>query len=136
VFTFTQYRRFSSDGALSKPIAVPRETNYRQLLKGNVIGCLTVMIDRTTIPDPSMPEIRHEDYITWLRILRSGNVAKGIPLDLARYRVASGSVSGDKKRAAGWTWNIYRNVEGLSFAQSTWYFFNYFVRAIYVRFTH
>lgn len=135
-FTFTQYRRFSNSGALSKPIAVRPKVSYRQLLKGNVIGCLTVIIDRAKIPDPSMPYIRHEDYVTWLRILRSGNVANGIPCDLARYRVASGSVSGDKKRAASWTWNIYRNVEGLSLARSSWYFLNYFLHAIYVRCTH
>ncbi len=111
----------------------PEKVSYNQLLRGNVIGCLTVVIDRTKVPDPSMPAIRHEDYVTWLRILRSGNTAFGISQDLARYRVGSGSVSADKKRAAAWTWNIYRNIEGLSLARSSWFFLNYFVHAIYVR---
>lgn len=135
-FTFAQYRRFSPAGALSKPIPVPSVVNYKQLLRGNVIGCLTVVIDRTKIPDPSMPPIKHEDYVTWLRILRDGNIAHGISQDLARYRVASGSVSADKKRAAGWTWNIYRNIEGLSLVRSSWCFLNYFLHAIYVRCVH
>jgi hypothetical protein len=118
---------------LSKPIAVPDRVTYEHLLKGNVIGCLTVVLDRTKVPDASMPRIRHEDYVTWLRILRSGVVARGISKDLARYRVASESVSANKKKAAGWTWNIYRNIEGLSLAKSAWCFLNYFLHAIYVR---
>jgi teichuronic acid biosynthesis glycosyltransferase TuaG len=132
-FSFTQYRRFASNGMLSKPIAVPDRVTYEHLLKGNVIGCLTVVLDRTKVPDASMPRIRHEDYVTWLRILRSGVVARGISKDLARYRVASESVSANKKKAAGWTWNIYRNIEGLSLAKSAWCFLNYFLHAIYVR---
>jgi teichuronic acid biosynthesis glycosyltransferase TuaG len=132
-FSFTQYRRFASSGMLSKPIAVPDSVTYEQLLKGNVIGCLTVVLDRTKVPDASMPRIRHEDYVTWLRILRSGVVARGISQDLARYRVASESVSANKKKAAGWTWNIYRNIEGLSLVKSIWCFLNYFLHAIYVR---
>ncbi len=132
-FCFTQYRRFGNNKALSRPIAVPAQVTYRQLLKGNVIGCLTVVLDRAKISDASMPRVRHEDYVTWLRILRSGIVAHGISQDLARYRVASGSISADKKRAAGWTWNIYRNLEGLSRAKSAWCFLNYLVHAMYVR---
>lgn len=135
-FTFTQYRRFSQTGSLSKPISIPAAVNYTKLLRGNVIGCLTVVIDRTKIPDASMPPVKHEDYVTWLRILRSGNTAHGISQDLARYRVGSGSVSANKKRAAGWTWNIYRNIEGLSLARSSWCFLNYFLYAIYVRCAH
>lgn len=135
-FTFTQYRRFSPAGPLSKAISVPAVVDYKQLLRGNVIGCLTVVIDRTRIPDPSMPSIKHEDYVTWLRILRSGNVAHGISQDLARYRVAAGSVSADKKKAAAWTWNIYRNIEGLSLVRSIWCFLNYSLHAIYVRCAH
>jgi teichuronic acid biosynthesis glycosyltransferase TuaG len=132
-FVFAQYRRFSNNGTLSKPLAVPAHVTYEQLLKGNVIGCLTVVIDRAAVPDVNMPPIRHEDYVTWLRILRSGVVAYGISQDLARYRVASQSLSADKKKAAGWTWNIYRNIEGLSFAKSSWCFLNYFLHALYVR---
>lgn len=132
-FSFAEYRRFNSSGMLSKPIKVPSRAGYEQLLRGNVIGCLTVTIDRFTIPQVSMPSIKHEDYVTWLGILRQGHVAWGIHEDLARYRLTSTSVSADKKRAASWTWNIYRHVEGLSFAKSVWCFVNYFLHAIYVR---
>lgn len=132
-FSFSRYTRIGVDGTLGKPIRIPRKVSYEQLLRGNSIGCLTVAIDRNQIPDVSMPQIKHEDYVTWLRILKRGHIAWGIPEDLARYRVASASVSSDKRRSAGWTWNIYRRVEGLSLLKSAWCFLHYTARAIYVR---
>jgi teichuronic acid biosynthesis glycosyltransferase TuaG len=132
-FSFTQYRRMRSGGTLSRPLEIPRQVSYKQLLRGNTIGCLTVLIDRTKIPEISMPKIKHEDYVTWLEILKRGNLAWGIQQDLARYRVASQSVSADKKRAAGWTWTIYRRIEGLSLMRSVWCFANYLLHSIYVR---
>jgi len=132
-FSFAQYRRIRRDGSLSNPVRVPRIVNYEGLLRGNSIGCLTVAIDRNQIPEISMPKIRHEDYVTWLKILKQGHIAYGIPQDLARYRVASSSVSSDKRRSAGWTWNIYRRVEGLSVIKSAWCFLHYTARAIYIR---
>jgi teichuronic acid biosynthesis glycosyltransferase TuaG len=132
-FSFAQYRRIGLDGSLSNPVRVPRTVNYEGLLRGNSIGCLTVAIDRYQIPEISMPKIKHEDYVTWLKILKRGHIAYGIPQDLARYRVASSSVSSDKRRSAGWTWNIYRRVEGLSVIKSAWCFLHYTARAIYIR---
>ena len=132
-FSFAQYRRIGRDGSLSNPIKVPRTVNYEGLLRGNSIGCLTVAIDRHQIPEISMPKIKHEDYVTWLKILKRGHIAYGIPQDLARYRVASLSVSSNKRRSAGWTWNVYRRVEGLSVIKSAWCFLHYTARAIYVR---
>ena len=132
-FSFAQYRRIGRDGSLSNPVKVPRSVDYEGLLRGNSIGCLTVAIDRYQIPEVSMPKIKHEDYVTWLKILRQGHIAYGIPQDLARYRVTSSSVSSDKRRSASWTWNIYRRVEGLSLLKSAWCFLHYTARAIYIR---
>lgn len=132
-FSFAQYRRIGLDGTVGNAIRIPRTVSYEQLLRGNSIGCLTVVIDRNQVPEVSMPQIKHEDYVTWLRILKQGHTAWGIPEDLARYRVATASVSSDKRRSAGWTWNIYRRVEGLSLLKSAWCFLHYTARAIYVR---
>ena len=132
-FSFAQYRRIGVDGSLSNPVKVPATVTYEGLLRGNSIGCLTVAIDRFQIPEVSMPKIKHEDYVAWLKILKRGHIAYGIPQDLARYRVTSSSVSSDKRQAASWTWNIYRRVEGLSLIKSAWCFLNYTARAIYIR---
>lgn len=55
--------------------------------------------------------INHEDYATWLKILRQGYKAYGINESLALYRKRENSLSGNKVKSAKWTWNIIRNVE-------------------------
>jgi len=132
-FSFTSYRRFGPDGALSPPVRVPGSLDYEQLLKGNVIGCLTVMIDRNRVSDFLMREVRHEDYVGWLQILKQGHTALGIQEDLALYRISPTSVSSDKMRSAAWTWNIYRRVEGLSYWKSVKCFAQYIAKAISIR---
>ncbi len=121
-FTFGEYRRLLPDGHLGPIIPVPKQIDYQTLLKGNVIGCLTVMIDRTKIPPFSMMDVGHEDFVAWLQILKGGFTARGIQEDLARYRVSTTSISGKKWRSAIWTWRIYRRIERLSLLKSIWCF--------------
>jgi glycosyltransferase involved in cell wall biosynthesis len=130
-FSFTSYRRLAKDGRLGGLVKVPNKVSYRQLLRGNVIGCLTVMIDRQMISPFSMPNVGHEDYATWLQILKMGNTAWGIQEDLARYRVSWTSVSRDKMHSSLWTWNIYRHEQKLSITKSLWYFIRQSIRAAY-----
>jgi len=132
-FSFTKYRRMRRNGTLGRALGVPVTVGYEQLLRGNVIGCLTVIIDRAQVPEIEMPHVKHEDYVTWLGILKRGVVAWSLQQDLARYRVAESSVSSDKKRSAGWTWNIYRQVEKLSIPKAIWCFVHYSLHSIYVR---
>jgi len=131
-FSFTSYRRIAKDGRLGGLVKVPNKVSYRQLLRGNVIGCLTVLIDRQIISSFTMPKVGHEDYATWLQILKMGNIAWGIQEDLARYRISWTSVSRDKKRSSLWTWNIYRHEQKLSIIKSFWYFIHQSIRAAYL----
>ncbi|MBP2654425.1 MAG: putative teichuronic acid biosynthesis glycosyl transferase [Firmicutes bacterium] len=118
-FSFTAYRQFSgcvnNCGGLIK---VPDIVDYTKLLHGNVIGCLTVVIDRQKVSFFYMRKEKHEDYIMWLSILKQGVKAYGLNEDLARYRLLNTSLSSNKKKSAVWTWYIYRNIEGLSFLKS------------------
>jgi teichuronic acid biosynthesis glycosyltransferase TuaG len=134
-FSFSQFRRFTADGWLGAPLSVPAQVSYEDLLKGNVIGCLTVMMDRAQVGDIVMPPVRHEDYVAWLTVLRRGHVAFGIQEDLARYRISRLSVSGDKARSAAWTWQVYRRSENLPLWKSIWCFAHYFARAMYNRYS-
>ena len=132
-FSFSRYRRLKSDGSLEGIVRIPDRVAYNDLLKGNVIGCLTVMLDRNKIPPFTMRAIGHEDYLAWLHILKGGHVAWGLQKDLARYRVSPESVSGNKQRSALWTWRIYREIENLPLTKSLWCFVNYSVRSLYRR---
>lgn len=112
---------------------VPKEVDYKTLLKGNCIPCLTVMIDREKVDYKGMPDVHHEDYAAWLDILKSGVTAYGINEVLARYRVCNSSLSGNKFKAMKWTWDIYRKHEGLGIFKSIYYFINYVIKALLKR---
>ena len=130
-FSYTQYRQFRENVEnCKKLIDIIEVVNYKELLKRNIIGCLTVVLDREKIPVFHMPKERHEDYIVWLSILKQGYKAYGLKQDLARYRISNASVSGDKQKSALWTWNIYRNIEKLSLIKSLYYFSYYFIYAL------
>ena len=70
---------------------VPDETDYKKVLRGNPLSCLTTMYDRSVIGDLYFDETynRHEDYIFWLTILKRGIVAKGNHNVLATYVIHS-----------------------------------------------
>lgn len=130
-FSYAQYRQFIDDvNNIGKLIDVYDEVKYKDLLKGNVIGCLTVMLDRQYIDEIVMPKEHHEDYITWLGILKRGYIAHGLKEDVARYRKNQGSLSGNKVRSALWTWHVYRNVEKISLIESIYYFTCYIIQGI------
>ena len=125
-FSYTMYRRFGP--ALGRIIAAPSKTDYKSLLKSNALACSTVMLDRGGVGDVYMPEgAAHEDYVTWLGILKKGHTAYGLQKDLARYRKRSGSLSGDKLKSARAVWHVYRETEKLSWDTAAYYFCHYAV---------
>jgi teichuronic acid biosynthesis glycosyltransferase TuaG len=127
--SFTQFRRINIDGTQTgRLISVPDKVSYRQLLSHNVIACLTVMIDTKKSGPLSMVNEGYDDFILWLSVLKKGFVARGIPKDLARYRIVTGSVSSKRTRAIKWVWNIYRKVERLSLVRSLIYMAQYLVK--------
>lgn len=118
-FSYTEYRSFSNSlNNVGRLIKVHDSIDYKELLKGNDIGCLTVMLDRKQFPDIIMPTIRHEDYVTWLNLLREGGKAYGIHDDLARYRKSNNSLSGNKLQSVKWTWDVYRKSQQLSMCET------------------
>lgn len=124
--SYTLYRRFRDGSETLGPLVqLPRSLTYKDLLKNTAIACLTVMVDRERTGPIEFPVVRHEDYALWLRLLEQGFVAHGLMEDLARYRVSSVSVSGNKLKSAAWAWNIYRNVEKLNLPYASWCFVNY-----------
>ena len=110
--------------------------DYQKMLRGNPLGCLTVLIDRMELEKQgfhhplSFPIIRHEDYALWLSITKCGIPAWGLQEVLADYRVDNASASGNKLRSAKWTYEIYRNYLGLGRLKSISCFFSYLLEAV------
>lgn len=130
-FSHTAYEFIDEEGnKIGKSVMVSESVGYTDLLKQNSVGCLTVVIDRSKVKKIEMPQIRHEDYATWLSILRDGHRAYGLNKVLAIYRKSSNSLSGNKVKSAIWTWNIIRNVEKVPFPKAVLYFSNYAIKNI------
>ena len=103
--SYTEYRHFGNQPDVAGKLIRTRDSvDYQGLLRGNDIGCLTVIIDRWQHPRIVMPPYRHEDYLTWLGLLSGGGMAYSLHEDLARYRKSDKSLSSNK-------WNNTANVQ-------------------------
>ncbi len=90
-------------------IGVREKITYRSLLLHNCINCSSVLV-RTEVARefPMQHEDSHEDYITWLGILKKYGHAVAINEPLLKYRLSSGGKSGDKLKSARMTYWAYR----------------------------
>ena len=101
---------------------VPSSLNYKELLKENVIGCLTAVYDSEQLGKVYMPLIRkRQDYGLWLKILRNGIVASKVPGVLAIYRVRNNSVSSNKLKLIQYNFELFHKHENMSFIKASYY---------------
>lgn len=133
---YGSYYRFNSDG-VKNVVKVPKLLDKKELLKGNPIGNLTAIYNFKKYPEIRQKKIGHEDYLFWLEIFNSSPDVKGIGIQdpIAYYRVAEDgqSISGNKFKAAGWTWRIYRKYLQLNLISSLYYFSYYMIKALLKR---
>ena len=67
---FSNYEKVSLGGErCGREVIAPCEVDYRLLLKGNCIGCLTAMYDSALTGKIFFKEIGHEDYVCWLSFI-------------------------------------------------------------------
>lgn len=126
-FTFTAYKYIHNN----KIFKAPKMISYKKSLKGNDIGCLTVILDRYRIKDIYMPEIRKgQDHLTWLKILKNGNYAYGLNKVLSLYRKVQGSLSTNKFIALKRQWKNYRIYLGLPFFKAIYYYCFYIINGL------
>lgn len=135
-FSFTAYDLIDEQGeALNKIVDSNQsgEFSYEDMLrKKATLGCSTVMLRRSAFKDISMPLLRTgQDYATWLKLLKSGNKAHLLNEVLTHYRIMPNSISRNKVKKAKRQWQIYRNVESLSFLKSAICFSFYAWRAVF-----
>jgi glycosyltransferase involved in cell wall biosynthesis len=92
----------------------PKHLTRQLLLKGNRIGCLTVIYDSKVFGKQPMPDIplRH-DYALWLHLLKLTPTAIGLQEVLAIHHRHSGSLSSNIFRASLATWHMLRTEAGL-----------------------
>lgn len=77
-FTYSSYYEVNKEER-EKIVHIPQYTEYNDLLKNCVIGCLTVVLDKQKIKIIEMVNIRsRQDYALWLDLTRRGFTAYGL----------------------------------------------------------
>ena len=87
------------------------ELNYKTLLHKNIMSCSSVMILSSVMKEIEMPNDKmHEDYFTWLTVLKKHKIAYGINEPLLIYRLCANSKSSNRIKSAKMLFNSYRAV--------------------------
>lgn len=136
-FSFSSYEVINQDGSKTgKTINAPMSISYSQYLKNTIIGCLTVLIDKSKTGDFKMPLIKSShDMALWLLLMRKGILAYGINETLASYRLVENSNTAQKWKAAKDVWKVYRDIEKLSLLYSAFCFIGYSFNAAKKRYS-
>lgn len=109
---------------------VPETVSYRKLLKQNIISNSSVLLRRELyLQHACLEDGLHEDFVCWMRLLRSGAVARGIDEPLLIYRLSPASKSGNKLKAAKMNWRAYR-AAGLNVIDAAWNMVFYTVNSL------
>ena len=136
-FSCTSYEVIDDNGAkLNKVIHMLPKVNYIGFLTNNLLQTVGIMVDTNLIDKKYlvMPDIRRrQDAATWLQILKAGYDCYGMDEVLAEYRRTAGSLSSDRKKAIKGIWNLYRDIEHLSFPFSCYCFIRYAFLAVWKR---
>ncbi len=140
VFCWSSYSVIDSSGLTIRRQLATESIDYDSFMsKRSIVGCLTAIYDAQHYGKVYMPLIRmRQDYALWAYLIRNAAQSKvptvGIKEVLAFYRVHQMAMTRNKIRAAAYQWQLYRNVERLSFLTSLRYFVGYAINGIQERF--
>lgn len=135
-FSFTAYELIGEKGnQLNKTVDVRQIKNkfsYKDMLKKSAtLGCSTVMLRNDVFSDLMMPDYRTgQDYAFWLKLLKETDYAFLLPVVLTKYRILPGSISRNKFKKVKRQWQLYRELEGLSFHYALLCMFYYGYRVV------
>lgn len=120
------------DGSSAGKYIPVRETiTYRELLKHNSINCSSVLIEReAALKYPMEHDDSHEDYLTWLKVLKEYGCASGIDQPYLKYRLSKGGKSRNKRKSAAMTYKVYRYM-GYGTWKSILFFCSYAVHGLW-----
>ena len=131
-FCYSSYDCVDEEGKdLGKLVKAAGNLDYEAYLRNTIIGCSTVMIDKSIVGEVIVPNFRtSEDTATWLNILKKGFLAYAIEQPLTSYRIRQHSASSNKLKASFDLWRVYRQNEKLSLFKAVACFSSYAFNAI------
>lgn len=112
-------------------IHVPGRITYRMLLSHNSIACSSVVMKTAAAREFPMEHAEvHEDYLTWLRLLKKYEVCYGVDQPFLLYTLSTTGKSGSKLHSARMTFGVYRRA-GLSLPKSCLCFVSYVLHGLW-----
>lgn len=122
----------NSDGSSTgRYIPVKQRVTYKDLLRHNSINCSSVLLKReTALEFPMEYDDSHEDYITWLKVLKKYGNAVGINEPYLKYRLSEGGKSRNKLKSAKMTYKVYR-YSGYGRMKSLLFFVSYALNGVW-----
>ena len=124
-----------ADGKPYGYILTAQERTYHStLIRKNLLSCSSVMIRASVMKGIKMPSDKmHEDYFTWLTVLKNGGYACGINEPMLIYRLSENSKSSSRIKSAKMLYRTYRAV-GYSMFTATLYVAGYFKHSVTKRY--
>lgn len=123
---FSSYRRIDeiTKRELLKPFIVPEKVTYKSLLKTCPIFPSTAIYDTLKVNKLFFNEklgSMRDDYVYWLKMLKSIEYGYGNQSILVDYRMRKTSVTGNKCKVIIPQWNVLYKEEKLGLLQSLYY---------------
>lgn len=118
-FSCTSYLKIDENGNLfNRVVKAEKKSGYNDLLK-TAPGNSTVMYNAYKLGKFYIPKIKkRNDYVMWLKIIRSEGNLYGLDENLASHRVRKGSISSNKISLLKYHWIVYRRIENLTLVKS------------------
>ncbi|MBE5934332.1 MAG: glycosyltransferase family 2 protein [Lachnospiraceae bacterium] len=131
VMCSTARELFTSNGeTVGKVIPVPARITYKKMLYGNLINCSSVLIKKDIMKGYNMEyDDAHEDYITWLDILKKHGECVAINEPLLKYRLSPAGKSRNKLKSAKMHYKSLRYA-GFGVIRSCFYFVAYAINGV------
>lgn len=130
-FVYSDYYMFDESIAdVRSLVSPPDRLSYADLIKNCMVGCLTVVLDRTQFEEFDFPISPKEEYAFWLRLLRQTKHAYRVPNTTSYYRRSSQSLSGNKLKEISKQWYVVRKMEKTNFWLSLYYMAHYSTKGI------
>lgn len=121
--TCTSYEQINEEGKLlNKIIKCKKKVNYNGVLLSCPVGNSTVVYNVENLGKFEVPNIRkRNDDALWLRMLKNEQYIYGQNEVLMQYRIRENSISSNKMDLIKYHWYLYRKIEKLSIARSTFH---------------
>lgn len=120
-FTCTSYTKIDEIGKdLNDTRIAMKKRDYNGVLKRSP-GNSTAIFDVEKLGKFKIPNIRkRNDYALWLKVIKESKYLYGIKEPFSSHRVRTGSLSKNKIGLVKYQWEVYRELEKLSFLKSTY----------------